>query len=343
MVSAAPAAAARAVARRRARAVGRRGGACAVGLRRGGRRASTPVARGRVDSSPGRGASALRRARAAGGRARVVKSPGVPREAPVIAAARARGVPVLGELELGWRLLGAHEFVAVTGTNGKTTTVQLLGHIHREAGLAVAVAGQRRRGAAAVAASGSLAPGAVVVCEASSFQLEDAVEFAPEGAVLLNLQADHLDRHGTFEDYRGAKLRVFARQGNDDVAVAPVGLCRSRTSAAARAGSRSAPAASSTTAPATCGGTSEPLIAHGRDPPARRAQPRQRGGGGGDRARARRSTPMPCAPRCGPSPASSTGSRRSRRSAACCTSTTRRRRTSPRRSSRSRASTGRCI
>ena len=66
-----------------------------------------------------------------------MKSPGVPREAAVIAAARERGVPVLGELELGWRLL-PNEFVAVTGTNGKTTTVELLGHIHREAGLPVA-------------------------------------------------------------------------------------------------------------------------------------------------------------------------------------------------------------
>ena len=63
-----------------------------------------------------------------------------------------------------------------------------------------------------------------MVCEVSSFQLEDAVEFAPEGAVLLNLAPDHLDRHGTFEAYSAAKLRVFAHQGNDDVAVAPLGL-----------------------------------------------------------------------------------------------------------------------
>ncbi len=152
----------------------------------------------------------------------VVKSPGVPREAAVVAAARARGVPVLGELELGWRLLGGHEFIAVTGTNGKTTTVQLLGHIHREAGVAVEVAGNV--GDALTGFAGTLPPGAVVVCEASSFQLEDAVELAPEGAVLLNLEADHLDRHGTFEDYASAKLRVFARQGNDDVAVAPADL-----------------------------------------------------------------------------------------------------------------------
>ena len=152
----------------------------------------------------------------------VVKSPGVPREAAVIEAARSRGMPVLGELELGWRLLGGHEFIAVTGTNGKTTTVQLLGHIHREAGLAVEVAGNV--GSALSGSVGQLAPGTVVVCEASSFQLEDAVDFAPEGAVLLNVQPDHLDRHGTFEDYVGAKLRVFARQGNEDVAVAPAGL-----------------------------------------------------------------------------------------------------------------------
>ena len=151
----------------------------------------------------------------------VVKSPGVPGEAAVIAAARERGIPVLGELELGWRLL-PNEFIAVTGTNGKTTTVELLGHIHREAGLPVAVAGNV--GAAVSGLAGALAEDAVVVCEASSFQLEDTLEFAPEGAVLLNVEADHLDRHGTFEHYLSAKLQAFARQGDDDVAVAPADL-----------------------------------------------------------------------------------------------------------------------
>ena len=151
----------------------------------------------------------------------VVKSPGVPREAAVIAAARERGVPVLGELELGWRLL-PNEFIAVTGTNGKTTTVELLGHIHREAGLPVCVAGNV--GTALTGLTGRLASDAVVVCEASSFQLEDTLAFAPEGAVLLNVEADHLDRHGTLEDYLAAKLQIFARQGNDDIAVAPFGL-----------------------------------------------------------------------------------------------------------------------
>ncbi len=151
----------------------------------------------------------------------VVKSPGVPAQAAVVAAARERGIPVLGELELAWRLI-EQEWIAVTGTNGKTTTVELLGHVHREAGLAVAVAGNV--GTAVSGLVGALAPGAVVVCEASSFQLEDTVGFAPEGAVLLNIGSDHLDRHGTSEDYVAAKLQVFARQGNDDVAVAPAGL-----------------------------------------------------------------------------------------------------------------------
>ena len=151
----------------------------------------------------------------------VVKSPGVPAQAPVIAAARARGIEVIGELELAWRLV-PNEFIAVTGTNGKTTTVELIGHIHREAALPVAVAGNV--GVAASGLAGTLTPQTTVVCETSSFQLEDAVAFAPEAAVLLNLTPDHLDRHGSFEAYRTAKLQAFARQGNDDVAVAPQDL-----------------------------------------------------------------------------------------------------------------------
>jgi len=148
----------------------------------------------------------------------VCKSPGVPRQAPVIAGALQRGLPLLGELELGWRLLD-NEFIAVTGTNGKTTTTQLLGHVHRVAARPVAVAGNV--GIAVSSLAGSPAGDATVVVEASSFQLEDADAFAPECAVLLNLEADHLDRHGSLEAYRAAKLRIFARQGNDDVAVAP--------------------------------------------------------------------------------------------------------------------------
>jgi UDP-N-acetylmuramoylalanine--D-glutamate ligase len=151
----------------------------------------------------------------------VVKSPGVPAQAPVIAAARAGGLPVLGELELAWRLL-PNEIIAVTGTNGKTTTVELIGHIHREAGLPVAVAGNV--GAALSGLVGELEEHATIVCETSSFQLEDALAFAPEAAVLLNITPDHLDRHGTLEAYREAKLRIFAHQGAGDVAVLPAEL-----------------------------------------------------------------------------------------------------------------------
>src|SRR5688500_6494023 len=98
----------------------------------------------------------------------VIKSPGVPKEAPVIAAARERGIPVLGEFETGWRLLGGHEFIAVTGSNGKTTTVELIGHLHREAGLPVKVAGNV--GTALTSLPGTLAPQTTIVAEASSFQ-----------------------------------------------------------------------------------------------------------------------------------------------------------------------------
>ena len=154
------------------------------------------------------------------GVATVVKSPGVPREAPVVAAALARGLTVMGELELGWRLL-EHEFVAVTGSNGKTTTVELLGHVHRCAGVPVVVAGNV--GTALASLPGTLEPGTVVVCEASSFQLEDTLAFAPDAAVLLNLAEDHLDRHHTFANYRDAKLRVFAHQPPGAVAVVPAG------------------------------------------------------------------------------------------------------------------------
>jgi UDP-N-acetylmuramoylalanine--D-glutamate ligase len=146
----------------------------------------------------------------------LIKSPGVPQTAPAVRAARARGISVLGELEIAWRLLG-NEFVAVTGTNGKTTTTEWIGHVHREAGIAVAVAGNV--GTPLSSLVGSERSGATVICEASSFQLEDTEAFAPEAAVLLNLSPDHLDRHPSYEDYVAAKLRIFANQGNDDIAV----------------------------------------------------------------------------------------------------------------------------
>ena len=143
----------------------------------------------------------------------LVKSPGVPGEAPLVAAARARAIPVWSEVELGARLL-PNPILAVTGTNGKTTTSELLGAM-----LGAPVAGNVGR--ALTELVGAVDPDAPVVCEVSSFQLEDVHELAPAVAVLLNLEPDHLDRHGTFEAYRAAKLRVFERAR---VAVVPRGF-----------------------------------------------------------------------------------------------------------------------
>ena len=219
------------------------------------------------------GLGELRRARA------VVKSPGVPREAPLVVAARELGLPVLGELELGWRLV-ERPFVAVTGTNGKTTTAELLGAIWRAAGREVAVAGNV---GTAVSSLTGLASDATVVCEASSFQLEDALAFAPEVAVLLNVTPDHLDRHGTFEDYRDAKLRDLrpparrrrrrAARGADGAAA---GRRRTRSRSAARA-------PTSRCATATLEWRGRELLPRGGDRAARRAQRRERDGrrGGG--------------------------------------------------------------
>jgi UDP-N-acetylmuramoylalanine--D-glutamate ligase len=140
----------------------------------------------------------------------VVKSPGVPAESPVVAGARSRHIPVWSEVELGYRLLPAGtRLIGVTGTNGKTTTTELLGTILRTAGRPVEVAGNVGRAltdAAEVAEEGSW-----IACELSSFQLEDVHTLACDVAVLLNLEPDHLDRHGSFEAYRAAKLRIFER------------------------------------------------------------------------------------------------------------------------------------
>ena len=114
--------------------------------------------------------------------ATLIKSPGVPRTAPVISMALSKGLPVLGELEVAWRLL-PHRFIAVTGSNGKTTTVELLGHIFRTAGLPVVVAGNV--GTPLSTLIDQLDAETTIICEASSFQLEDTVAFAPEVAVLL--------------------------------------------------------------------------------------------------------------------------------------------------------------
>ena len=148
----------------------------------------------------------------------VVKSPGVPSSEPFVARAREAGVPVWSEVELGARLL-PQPIVGVTGTNGKTTTCELLGEMMRADGRSVAVAGNVGHPLSAVEPDDD--PDARVVCELSSFQLEDIERFRARVAVLLNVTPDHLDRHGTMEQYEAAKLRIFENQIDGDVAIVP--------------------------------------------------------------------------------------------------------------------------
>jgi UDP-N-acetylmuramoylalanine--D-glutamate ligase len=146
----------------------------------------------------------------------LVKSPGVPRDNPLVAEAR---IPVWSEVELAFRLLPS-PILGVTGTNGKTTTAEWLGAMFRAAGRDVAVAGNVGHALSAVEAPAET----WVVCELSSFQLEDIHDFRPRVALLVNLEPDHLDRHGSFEAYRDAKLRIFENQRAEDTAVVPRGF-----------------------------------------------------------------------------------------------------------------------
>jgi UDP-N-acetylmuramoylalanine--D-glutamate ligase len=153
----------------------------------------------------------------------VVKSPGIRPSVELMAEARKRGKTVVGELEIAWRLL-PNEFIGVTGTNGKTTTTALLGEIHRQAGIPHAVAGNI--GTAVSSLVGTVEADAVVICECSSFQLADALAFAPEVGVLINVDADHLDWHGSIAAYREAKFKLFENQEPTDVAIVPPGYER---------------------------------------------------------------------------------------------------------------------
>jgi UDP-N-acetylmuramoylalanine--D-glutamate ligase len=146
----------------------------------------------------------------------LVKSGGVPNEAPLAAAARERGIPIWSDVEVGYRVL-PNPILGVTGTKGKTTTTTLLAEM-----MGVPAAGNI--GLALCALDGEIDPGLLIACELSSFQLEHVDTFRARIAVLLNLEADHLDRHGTHEAYRDAKLRVFERQAEEDVAVLPRGF-----------------------------------------------------------------------------------------------------------------------
>jgi UDP-N-acetylmuramoylalanine--D-glutamate ligase len=144
----------------------------------------------------------------------VVVSPGVPPTAPLIVEADRRGIPVVAELELAFQASKA-PWVAITGTNGKSTTTALAGALFAAGGLDAWVAGNI--GTAASERAAELPKTGVIVAEVSSFQLERVVSFRPRAAVVLNLTPDHLDRHGELATYAALKARVFARQEPGDV------------------------------------------------------------------------------------------------------------------------------
>ncbi len=146
----------------------------------------------------------------------VVISPGVPKDLDVLRDARELGIPVIGELELAAQFLeGRH--IGITGTNGKTTTTALAGHILRESGIACQVGGNIGTPPAAMIETSW--PGQWNVLELSSFQLETMQTFHASIAVCLNVTQNHLDRHHTFENYANAKARLFETQHPDDLAV----------------------------------------------------------------------------------------------------------------------------
>jgi UDP-N-acetylmuramoylalanine--D-glutamate ligase len=147
----------------------------------------------------------------------IVRSPGVPWTIPVLEAAVGSGITVIGELELAYRALPTDRIIAVTGSNGKSTTVELTGKMFEAAGVDAVVAGNVGR-----ALSDTLPyvnQETTIVLEVSSFQLEDTVKFHPYIAVLLNLSADHLDHHRSVENYFASKWRLFENQTESDWAV----------------------------------------------------------------------------------------------------------------------------
>jgi UDP-N-acetylmuramoylalanine--D-glutamate ligase len=146
----------------------------------------------------------------------IVVSPGVPMDTPEVKQVVAFGLPVIGELELASRYLQGR-VVAITGSNGKTTTTTLVGKIFADAGVPTLVGGNI--GLPVIDLVANSTQETVSVLEVSSFQLETVEEFHPWIAVMLNITPDHLDRHGSFESYVAAKERIFARQDTKDFLV----------------------------------------------------------------------------------------------------------------------------
>jgi UDP-N-acetylmuramoylalanine--D-glutamate ligase len=146
----------------------------------------------------------------------IVVSPGVPSDQPQLQHARALGIPVIGEVELACRFLQGR-IIAITGSNGKTTTTTLVGEILSKSGKKTLVGGNI--GTPVISLAEKSSPEHLVVLEISSFQLETIVQFRPWIASILNITPDHLDRHRTFQAYIDAKARIFENQQPGDFAV----------------------------------------------------------------------------------------------------------------------------
>lgn len=143
-----------------------------------------------------------------------IVSPGIPPHHPVRRALERQGTPVIGELEFASRYL-SNRIIAITGTNGKTTTTALTTHILNEGGLSAVSAGNI--GTPLSSLVGSIDPATIVVVEASSYQLDTTTTFRPYISVLLNITPDHLAYHGSFEQYVESKWKIFAQQRDSDV------------------------------------------------------------------------------------------------------------------------------
>lgn len=146
----------------------------------------------------------------------LIVSPGIPQTHPIFNAAKAKGVEVMGEIEYAYRE-STGSLLAVTGTNGKTTTVTLLGEIFKNAGKRTHVVGNI--GTPYSGAVASMKPGDVTVCEISSFMMETSSKFHPFVSAVLNISEDHLNRHGTMENYISLKERIFENAGEGDFVV----------------------------------------------------------------------------------------------------------------------------
>ena len=146
----------------------------------------------------------------------IVVSPGVPPDQPQLQHARTLGIPVIGEVELAFRFLQG-KVLAITGSNGKTTTTTLVGEILNKAGKKTLVGGNI--GTPVISLAGKSSAESLVVLEVSSFQLETIEQFRPWIAAILNITPDHLDRHHTFEAYVAAKARIFENQASGDFGV----------------------------------------------------------------------------------------------------------------------------